>query len=212
MSNATIGVVGSGLVSFGPEIDRAQREAVTYALRFAHRAATDLYNESGGQWYDYYRRQLRFLGWDAQPADHAWNPDRSRVAVIDRAVEMIAAQDKHFAGLARRATEALKITPAAGAMLQKQARAHKHGMFQLLPCTKRKAPSGVSQVELLVYHEEMDLAASAGLFSSTYPPLLTDVQIHVVRFDVRSFEATHLPKIRERFRKIQGDYLSLLEA
>lgn len=211
MSNAIVGVVGSGVVSFDSSIDSAQREVVTYALRFAYRAATDLYTEAGGQWHDYYRRQLRFLGWDAQPAEHAWNPDMSRVAVTDRACKMIAGQGEHFAALARRATEALKVTPAAGALIQKHARAHKHGMFQLLPCTRRKAPSGVSQIELLVYHEEMDLAGSAGLFSNTQPPLLTTAHIGLVRFDVRSFEATHLPKIRQRFQKLQGDYLSLLE-
>ncbi|UFH49073.1 hypothetical protein [Pseudomonas sp. KNUC1026] len=211
MSNAIMSVVGSGLLSFDSSIEPTQREAVTYALRFAHRAAMDLYAETGGQWYDYYRRQLRFLGWDAQPADHAWNPDMSRVAVTDRACKAIAGQSEHFATLARRASQALSVAPTAGMFLQQHARAHKHGMFQLLPCTQRKAPSGVSRIELLIYHEELDLAGSDGLFSAARPPLLTQAHIGLVRFDVRSFETTHLPRIRARFQKIQSDYLSLLE-
>ncbi|MBD1554334.1 hypothetical protein [Pseudomonas typographi] len=210
MDSAFTSVIGASVLIFDDDIEPAQRKAVSLAVRFAYRATQDLYKEQGGQWYDYYRRQLRFLGWDAQPPSHVYAPDTRRVSITDHACKQVAAQGLRFGELAARGLDKLKGSPQGTALLEHYAREHHHGMYQLLPCTARRGAAGARLLDLLVYHEELDLHATGNtLFGATSAPLIT-VHIGLARFDVGSFQRAHMPAIAKRFEKLRGDYLALL--
>lgn len=203
-------VIGSGVLAFASEIQARDRQAITLALRFAHRAAQDLYEEAEDDWFQYYRRQLRFLGWDAQPALISNTARLQGLAITERAREHMQAQGTHFAALGGRGLKALARSPNGMKLLEQFARRHRHGMFQLFSCRPGKAPSGVPVIDLVVYHEELDLGASKGWFLDDTALPLRQAYIGLVRFDVRSFERTHMPKIAQRFERFEGDYLAML--
>lgn len=90
-------VAGSGLLSFAPEISERERMSVIYALRFAQQAASGLYGErAGDDWFTYFYRQLRFLGWDAEPPTGVYRPNLKRQSILDAALDALAASSRAF--------------------------------------------------------------------------------------------------------------------
>lgn len=207
-------VAGSSLLSFDSQISPRERMAVAYALRYAHQATNDLYQQhEGGDWHDYFRRQLRFLGWDAQPPMHPYDPDRRRQQVFEAALDTLRSQGPRFMDLALIGVEALKADEGGLVLFEGYARRHQAGMFQLLPCSRGKAASGVALIDMLVYHEELDMrAAKQGCFMADHPPPRLTCRLSLVRFNARAFENTHMPKIVARFDKPweDGRYMRLL--
>jgi hypothetical protein len=207
-------VAGSALLSFAHDISERERIAVTYALRYAQQAAADLYTQQqGGDWHGYFRRQLRFLGWDAQPSTHPYNPDRQRQRVLDAALDTLQAQGPRFEHLAAAGVQALELDDEGLLLLERYARRHQTGMFQLLPCARGTSASGVALVDMLVYHEELSMqSASQGCLTADDPPPRITCRLGLIRFNARAFESTHLPKIMARFARPWEDdhYMRLL--
>jgi hypothetical protein len=207
-------VAGSSLVSFASQITARERAAVTYALRYAQQAANDLYHQhKGGDWHDYFRRQLRFLGWDAQPPTHPYDPDRRRHQVLEAALDTLREQGPRFMDTAAAGVEALKADEGGLVLFEGYARRHQQGMFQLLPCAQGRAASGIALIDMLVYHEELDMRrAGQGCLITDHPPPRITCRLSLLRFNARAFETTHMPKIVSRFAKPweDGEYMRLL--
>lgn len=207
-------VAGSGLLSFAPEISERERISIIYALRFAQQAASDLYGEQAqDDWFTYFYRQLRFFGWDAEPATGVYRPSLERQSILDAALEAVGREQPRFHDLAVAGVEALTGDEEGLVLFESYARRHQHGMFQLLPCMRSRLGSGVGVVDMLVYHEELDMTKSSpGCFITHAPIPQIQARIGLIRFDTRAFETTHLPKIKARFDKPweDGTYLRLL--
>ncbi|WP_225776071.1 hypothetical protein [Pseudomonas sp. Marseille-Q5115] len=207
-------VAGSGLLTFAPEISERERISIIYALRFAQQAACDLYGEQAqDDWFTYFYNQLRFMGWDAEPPSSVYRPSLERQGILDAALETVGREQPRFHDLAEAGVEALTGDGEGLMLFERYARRHQHGMFQLLPCARSRLASGVEVVDMLVYHEELDMTKSSPGCFVTYAPIPhIQAQIGLIRFDTRAFEATHLPKIKARFNKPweDGTYLRLL--
>lgn len=211
-----ISVAGSGLLSFAEDISERERSTVIYAIRHAQQAASDLYEQqSSADWFEFFCRQLRFLGWDAAPPSEPFKPNRGRQRVLEAAVEKMRERDPHFHSLAVAGVQALQADEPGLLLFERYARRHHYGMFQLLPCARSRLASGVGVVDLLVYHEELDMRDTSPccLIKDTPPPAIT-ARLQLVRVDTRALEATWLPKIKARFVKPweDGTYMRLLTA
>lgn len=78
MTNVAPAVIGAGIVSFLPGMDAAQASKVKLALAMAERATQTAYREGLIEnWFDYYRNQLKFMGWDSVSPEQAHSPDRA---------------------------------------------------------------------------------------------------------------------------------------
>jgi hypothetical protein len=206
-------VLGSGLLSFSPDINEHERVSVIYALRFAQQAAWDAYpGNPAGDWFDYFCRQLRWLGWDARPPQ-PYVPSRSRQRLFDVAVEALAVNGPRFQQVAAMGMKALLQNRAGLLLFERYARRHHQGMFQIMPCMRARLTSGTGVLDMLLYHEELDMReASQGCFIGEAPPPLISCRLGVVRFGIRAFETTWLRKIEARFAKPWEDerYMRLL--
>lgn len=207
-------VAGSGLLSFAPEISERERVSVIYALRFAQQAASDVYGEQAqDDWFTYFYRQLRFMGWDAEPPTGVYRANLERQSILDAALEAVGREQPRFHTLAVAGVQALTADGEGLVLFERYARRHHHGMFQLLPCARSRLGSGVGVIDMLVYHEELDMTKSSpGCFITHAPIPHIQARIGLIRFDTRAFETTHLPKVKARFNKPweDGTYLRLL--
>lgn len=211
-----VSVAGSGLLSFAPEISERERISVIYALRFAQQAASDWYSEHAGEdWFSCFYRHLRFLGWDAEPPTAVYRPGLKRQSILETALAAVAREQPRFHDLAVAGVEALTADAEGLVLFERYARRHQHGMFQLLPCARSHLVSGVGVVDVLVYHETLNMTdSSEGCFVTHAPAPFIRAHLGLIRFDTRAFETTHLPKIQARFSKPweDGTYLRLLDA
>ncbi|WP_426150306.1 hypothetical protein [Pseudomonas sp. DC3000-4b1] len=206
-------VLGPGLLSFGTDISERERMSVIHALRFAQQAAWDAYpGNPAGDWFDHFCRQLRWLGWDARPPQ-PYTPSRSRQRLFDTAVEALALNGPRFRQVAAMGIEALLQNRPGLLLFERYARRHHHGMFQIMPCARARLDNGTPVLDMLLYHEELDMRdASPGCFTREAPPPLISCRLGVVRFGIRAFETAWLPKIEARFAKPWEDerYMRLL--
>lgn len=183
-------MVGSSVVSFMPQIDRAQRESIMLALLMAELTTAQVYKEGlVTDWYDYYRRQLKFYGWDALTAQQVHWPDEQRARIRDKALQVIgeAAGERHVETM-RLAYTGLHDAPPT--LLQFERSAIEHGSFRLLPC----GPSSDGRIDMVLYHETLTAQhRTAGfLFRERRD---TRVKAELVRFDVRVFDQEYRAKV-----------------
>ncbi|WP_313741547.1 hypothetical protein [Pseudomonas sp.] len=183
-------VVGSSIVSFMPHIDQARRESVMLALLMAEQSTAQAHKEGAvTDWFDYYRRQLQFYGWDALSAEQVHWPDEQRKHIRDKALAAIgqAAGERHVDAM-RLAYAGLRGAPPT--LLQFERSAIECGSFRLLPC----APSGGGRVDMVLCHETLT-AQSSTLGFLFDEQRKTCVRAELVRFNVRLFEQQHRAKV-----------------
>ncbi|MDF0733769.1 hypothetical protein P0Y43_24120 [Pseudomonas entomophila] len=197
MDNREAAVVGASVVSFIPGVTVEQRQAVKLAALWAESTTLKtLPGATAGEQYDYYRKQLKFLGWDAQPPEEAHWPDPQRPAIVDQALRRIdaVAGERHSSGMAL-AFEALK--GEGPALLHFESRCQERGVFQLLSC----APVGNNYVDMVVYHEAADAKLlTAGFLFRERRSL--KVSAELVRFNTRLFVQQHRDKVLRATEKI----------
>lgn len=202
MDQPEAALLGGSLVSFQPGVTLEQRKAVRLAVRFARRATFDLQREELARapsyassearnldLFNYYRRQLQFLGADGLTAERAHWPTPGREQVVERAlraIELVGGAQQ--ASSMRQAFEALRRSPPALLHLTRYTRQQQG--FQLIPC----AGAGPGHVDMVVYFEtgELALADSTFMFSEREQ---TQVRAQLVRFDTRVFISQHRGKV-----------------
>lgn len=183
-------MVGSSVVSFMPQIDQAQRESVMLALLMAEQTTAQAYKEGlVTDWFDYYRRQLKFYGWDGLTAQQVYWPDERRAQIRDQALRVIGktAGEQHVQVM-RLAYDGLRDAPPT--LLQFERSAIERGSFRLLPC----GPSSGGRVDMVLYHETLtEQHRTAGfLFKERRN---TSVKAELVRFNVGVFEREYRDKV-----------------
>ena len=147
-------VMGNALMSFFPDVDKEMREQVQTAMLFAQRATREVI-ESGqvSDGYDYYRQQLKFLGWDATSPREFFAPDPERRSTLATMLERIGFAGPEYSEVTRWSVDALG--QARPALLRFEQRALAAASFQLLPC--RVTLPGY--VDMVLYHETLERTA-----------------------------------------------------
>ena len=155
-------VVGASLVSFIPGISLGQRKAVKLATLWAETVTLqDMAKETAQEQYQYYRKKLMYLGWDAKSAEEVHWPDPERPKIVDQALSKIdaIAGARHSSHMAL-ALEALKKNGKP--LLHFESRSKDRAQFQLLSC----APVSGNYVDIVVYHEAGNVALNAALWAA----------------------------------------------
>ncbi|MGE8467274.1 hypothetical protein [Pseudomonas putida] len=190
-------VVGASLVSFIPGVSQGQRKAVKLAALWAETVTLqDMAKENAQDQYQYYRKKLMYLGWDAKSAEEVHWPDPQRPKIVDQALSKIdaIAGVQHSSNMAL-ALEALKKNGKP--LLHFESRSKDRAQFQLLSC----APVSGNYVDIVVYHEAGNVAAfTAGFMFRERRD--TQVTAELVRFNTRLFDQERRSAVERALVKI----------
>lgn len=192
MTEAHAAVIGAGVVSFLPGLSAPQRDKVKLALALAERTTQDAFAQGLVQdWFDHYRKQLKFMGWDAVTAEQIHWPDSARIEQMDKVLRLICkTAGEQFADSVQLSLTKLANAARPLAELERHARERQH--FQLLPC----APAGQHRVDMVLYHEiDQRDTWEAGFIKRQRS--LKNVRAELVRFNLLAFENSHLPKVQK---------------
>lgn len=186
-------VVGNALVSFFPDVDKDMRERVQTAMLFAQRATQEVVsNGFVGDGFDYYRQQLKFLGWDATSPREPFDPDLTRGSVLDTLLAQVGATAGNaFSDVTRWSLDTLELMQPALARFEEHSL--KRASFQLLPCRVTRP----GYVDMVLYHETLarEELVNGFLFRER---VVTGVRAELVRFNARLFEQQFGDKVREQ--------------
>lgn len=195
-------VVGNALMSFFPGVDKDMRERAQTAMLFAQRATREVV-ESGqvSDGYDYYRQQLRFLGWDATSPREHFDPDLERLSARDAMLRRIgAAAGDEYSEVTRWSIDALGLVQPA--LLRFEQRSLASASFQLLPCRVTRP----GYLDMVLYHETLKREEFRDGFLY-HERTSTRVRAELVRFNARLFEQQFGDKVRQRLLKVLEDEL-----
>lgn len=185
-------VVGGSLVSFGSGLSSQDRQDIYMSNLFAQMATRSAYEDGlVGNWFDYYRNQLRFLGWDtAKPID--LRPDRGLV-MGDGAYKQISnTLGERFATPAGQALDSVRQNAKALGGFEGASLVRERGFFQLLPCVAK----GAGKIEIGLYHKQFKTrkTVSRFLFWSVDDVLETSVE----QMAIVTFSTVHYATYREK--------------
>jgi len=189
-------VVGNALMSFFPGVDKDMRERAQTAMLFAQRATRDVV-ESGqvSDGYDYYRQQLKFLGWDATSPREHFDPDLERRSAHETMLARIgAAAGDEYAEVTRWSLDTLGVMQPA--LLHFEQRSLASTSFQLLPCRVTRP----GYLDMVLYHETLEREERSNGFLYRERTSLR-VRAELVRFNARLFEQQFGDKVRQRLLK-----------
>ena len=193
MSKLTGVVADSSILSFHPEVSAAQRDSVLLAISAAEMVTRDAYEQGLiDDWFNYYRRQLMFYGYDPLQASEVHWPGGERPNIVDKALRSIAAASggSEMALSMGGTLEALR--GARDALAHFEQRVQKTGVFQLLPC----APGKAGQVDMVLYHESMALTQTRAGFLFRERQT-RQVKAELVRFNVALFDQELRAKVEK---------------
>lgn len=195
-------VVGNALMSFFPEVDKDMRERVQTAMLFAQRATRDVVDKGQvDDGYDYYRQQLRYLGWDAASPREAFDPDLERRSVREAMLGRIgAAAGPEYAEVTRWSIDTLGLSQPA--LFRFERRSLESTSFQLLPCRVTRP----GYVDMVLYHEVLKREEMGNGFLYR-ERTSTRVRAELVRFNARLFEQQFGDKVRRSLLKVLEDEL-----
>ncbi|MCX2688907.1 MULTISPECIES: hypothetical protein [unclassified Pseudomonas] len=190
-------VVGASLVAFIPGVSLEQRKAVKLASLWAESTTLqDMAGESAQDQYQYYRKKLMYLGWDAKSAEEVHWPDPQRPKIVDQALRRIdAVAGVHHSSNMALAFEVLKKNGKP--LLHFESRSKDRAQFQLLSC----APVSGNYVDIVVYHEAGNSVAftTGFLFRERRD---TRVTAELVRFNTRLFDQERRSAVERALVKI----------
>lgn len=190
-------VVGASLVSFIPGVSFEQRKAVKFASLWAETVTLkDMANEARQEQYQYYRKKLMYLGWDAKSAEEVHWPDPLRPRIVDQALSKIdaVAGTQHSSNMAL-AFDVLKRNGKA--LLHFESRSQARAQFQLLSC----APVSSNYVDIVVYHEAGNTATFTNGFLFRERRNM-QVTAELVRFNTRLFDQERRTSVERALVKI----------
>lgn len=188
-------VIGGALAGFLAGVEPLARESVKLALMFAQRATREVFEKGFvDDWFEYYFKQLKFLGWDALPPGRKIS-EPSRGVVLERVLKTLEqAKSQQFADLIERAVRGMRSNPDALSLFDTEARNKGSVIFQFIPC----AMQDPGYVDLVLYQREVVVAESASslLYAEKFESkaLLTP-HVELVRFNARGFQQTHQAKV-----------------
>ena len=143
-------VVGASVVAFAAGLPATHREDVYMITAYAQQATRAAVNDGlSGSWFDYYRKQLQFLGWDV-PKPQRLSPLADDALGSQGARQIQLKLGESYASPMRSALGAMERDAQAIALFDDIAYTAEAGVFQMIPCVM----DGPNKVVLGLYHRE----------------------------------------------------------
>lgn len=192
-TTAQAAVVGGSLIAFAGDLPKSHREDIYLSTLYAQRATRAAVADGlVGDWFEYYRKVLKFIGWDVpSPAGLRGMPTGT---MGDQVVQQITKRlGDSFASPIRRAMAALEQNLAALELFESSSLTQEVGVFQTIPCVA----NGLHKVELGLYHREFRLYRGAPRF--LFAP--EQVQESREQMALLTFNTLYYAEFREKVKK-----------
>jgi hypothetical protein len=192
-TTAQAAVVGGSLIAFADDLPKSHREDIYLSTLYAQKATRAAVADGlAGDWFEYYRNTLKFIGWDV-PAP-AGLPVMSADTMGGQVVQQIAKRlGDSFASPIRRAMVALEQNLVALELFESSSLTQEVGIFQTIPCVA----NGPNKIELGLYHREFRLYRGAPRF--LFGP--EQVQESREQMAVLTFNTLYYAQFREKVKK-----------
>lgn len=184
--------MGGSLISFSEGMSAQDQEDIYLSNLYAQLATRSAYRDGlVGNWFDYYKNKLRFLGWDTARPVSLIEAGRGLMAdSVSRQLSQSLAGS--FSQQASRALGALKNNPDAidvfeGASLQRD-----RGFFQVIPCM----PKSSTNIEIALYHKQFSMRRTVSKF--LFWPMEEIVATSLEQMAIITFNTLHYATFRKK--------------
>ncbi|MBC3385956.1 hypothetical protein [Pseudomonas sp. SWRI179] len=185
-------VIGGSLVSCNEGMSAQDREDIYLSNLYAQLSTRSAYRDGlVGNWFDYYKNKLRYLGWDtARPVSLA---EAGRGLMADSVSRQISESlGGDFSQQASQVLAALRNKPDAievfeGASLQRD-----RGFFQVIPCVSTTP----GKVEIALYHKQFSTRRVVSKF--LFWPMEDVVTTSIEQLAIVTFSTLHYATFRKK--------------
>lgn len=186
-------VVGGSLVAFASDLPQSHREDIYLSTLYAQQATRAAVADGlVGDWFEYYRNTLKFIGWDVPPP--AGLPATSTDTMGRQVIQQISRRlGESFSIPISLAMAALERNQAALDLFESSSLTQEVGVFQAIPCVA----NGPNKVELGLYHREFRLFRGAPRF--LFAP--EQVQESREQMTLLTFNTLYYAQFREKVKK-----------
>ena len=202
-------VVGASVVAFASGVPTPHRDDIymsTAHAQMATRAAIE--DGLSTDWFEYYCKVLRFIGWDV-PKPQTLTPSRNSLLAGQATQRISTIMGEEFSEPMRRALMAIERNTLALKRFESTSIRGDAGYFQIIPCVM----SGPNKVEMGIYHRQFRIRRQVSGFLFGEDETL--IHNSVEQIAAITFNTLHYAQFRERVKKsvLTGslNYLSSLE-
>ena len=192
-TTAQAAVVGGSLIAFAGDLPESHREDIYLSTLYAQRATRAAVADGlEGDWFEYYRNTLKFIGWDVPKP--ARLPGTSADTMSQLAIQQISNRlGAVFSSPISRAIDALERNSQALELFESSSLNQEVGVFQLIPCIA----NGPNKIDLGLYHRQFRLYRSAPQF------LFAQEQVRESREQMAllTFNTLYYAQFREKVKK-----------
>lgn len=185
-------VVGGSIVSFNVGLSSQDREDIYLSNLYAQLATRSAYKDGlVGNWFDYYKNKLRYLGWDsARPV----SPGQAGQGLMADSVSRQISQSlgENLSRPASQALGALKRNHDALEAFEGASLLRDTGFFQVIPCT----PKSPGKIEIALYHKQFSTRRTVSRF--LFWPIEEVVETSLEEMAVVTFNTLHYATFREK--------------
>jgi hypothetical protein len=184
--------VGSSIVSFNDGMSAQDREDIYLSNLYAQLATRSAQKDGlVGNWFDYYKNKLRYLGWDTA---RAVNPGPAGQGPMSESVsqQILRSAGESFSRPANLALEALKRNSLALEVFERISLERETGLFQMIPCSL-KSPG---KIEIALYHKQFSTRRTVSKF--LFWPIEEIVESSQEEMAIITFSTLHYATFREK--------------
>lgn len=185
-------VVGGSIVSFNEGLSPQDREDIYLSNLYAQLATRSAYKDGlVGNWFDYYKNKLRYLGWDsARPV----SPGQAGQGLMADSVarQLSRSLGENFSWPASQALGALKRNRNALDAFEGASLVRDTGFFQVIPCT----PKSPGKIEIALYHKQFSIRRTVSKF--LFWPMEEIVETSQEEMAIITFSTLHYAAFREK--------------
>ncbi|WLG95249.1 hypothetical protein [Pseudomonas sp. FP198] len=185
-------VVGSSIVSFERGLSPQDREDIYLSNLYAQLATRSAYRDGlVGNWFDYYKNKLRFLGWDTARPVRLMEAGQGLMAdSVSRQLSLSLAG--RFSQQASQALGALENSPDAIEIFEGASLRRDRGFFQVIPCVL-KSPG---KIEIALYHKQFSTRRTVSKF--LFWPMEEVVATSLEQMALITFSTLHYGTFRKK--------------
>ncbi|MHA6786751.1 hypothetical protein ACWA6H_03475 [Pseudomonas bijieensis] len=185
-------VVGGSIVSFDEGLSFQDREDIYLSNLYAQLATRSAYKDGlVGNWFDYYKNKLRYLGWDsARPVSAGRAGQGLMVDSVSRQISR--SFDERFSRQASQALGTLRRNPDALEVFERTSLLRDTGCFQVIPCTSKSS----GRIEIGLYHKQFRTRRTVSRF--LFWPIEDVVESSQEEMAVITFSTLHYATFREK--------------
>ena len=192
-TTAQAAVVGGSLIAFAGDLPESHREDIYLSTLYAQKATRAAVADGlEGDWFEYYRNTLKFIGWDVPKPMGL--PVMSTETMGRQVIQQISRRlGESFSSPISRAMAALEQNQAALDLFESSSLAQQIGVFQMIPCIA----NGPNKIDLGLYHRQFRLYRSAPRFLFAQE----QVQESTEQMALLTFNTLYYAQFREKVRK-----------